>query len=170
MPGNIMPPLHGLINFGSIAIQLEKCDSQAEYSDGVKILRFGAPVSFGEEAGIAHITAKGSVQHGDRIYSMELTEIKKLRNKGDTAQGKKPEVNTTSEAAERLSQLAENVKPEARFSNMKKGKLVYKTTALRESLNSLPNQLAPEGNKNTPNVPKSQEAKVSVAPRPPCDE
>jgi hypothetical protein len=49
------------------------------------IKRFAAPVIFEGETAAAYITAKESVRHGHRIYSLELMEIKKLRAKGGEA-------------------------------------------------------------------------------------
>lgn len=53
-------------------------------------------------------------------------------------------------------------RPEQVKAIMKKGKLIYKTTALRESLDSLPNQLTQKD--DTLAGGKSQEPKFSVAP------
>ncbi len=93
------------------AVQLEQRPSKAEHSAGVDILRFGVPVVFGGETGIAIITAKGSEQHGHRIYSLELNEIKKmLRRKGNEPESELTGY-ATSEAIEKLAEFAEKVKP-----------------------------------------------------------
>lgn len=91
------------------ALKIEERDSEAEHSDDLDILRFGAPVLFDGEVGIAYITAKRTDQHGSRIYSLELTEIEKLRDKGGKPKSK-PEGSTTPEAVSMLAQLAEKVK------------------------------------------------------------
>jgi len=40
--------------------------------------RFAAPMLLDREAAMAYITAKESIQHGHRVYSLELREVKKM--------------------------------------------------------------------------------------------
>ena len=50
----------------------------------IRIKRFVAPVAFSKETGVAYLTAKASFEHGHRIYSLELTELKKFQRKGNS--------------------------------------------------------------------------------------
>ena len=73
------------------------------------IKRFVAPLRSGNEVLLAYLTAKESVEHGHRVYSLELTEIEKLRNKGGTPFG-----DTTSAAFdETMHRVMQKVNPEA---------------------------------------------------------
>ncbi|MDR2674456.1 MAG: hypothetical protein LBC18_06205 [Opitutaceae bacterium] len=76
------------------------------------IKRFAAPVIFEGETAAAYITAKESVRHGHRIYSLELTEIKKLRDKGEMPSGS-PEGRLAPGAFEEIERrLLAKVNPE----------------------------------------------------------
>ena len=62
-------------------------EAQSDKSGDVNVSsvkRFAAPVVFGGEIGIAYITAKESIEHGHRVYSLELQEIETLRRQGGT--------------------------------------------------------------------------------------
>ena len=51
------------------------------------IKRFESPIMLDGRPAIAYVTAKDSVEHGHRIYSLELTEIKTARGLGNTPRG-----------------------------------------------------------------------------------
>jgi len=50
----------------------------------VSVKRFASPILLDEDPAIAYITVKESVEHGYRVYSLELREIKKARREGGT--------------------------------------------------------------------------------------
>jgi hypothetical protein len=77
----------------------------------VSIKRFASPLVIDNETAVAWMTVKESVAHGHRIYSLELMEIEKLRNKGGTPNG-----DTTSAALRnKLAQLWDNGNHDIRF-------------------------------------------------------
>ena len=67
------------------------------------IKRFASPIFFGTETAIAYLTVKESTEHGHRIYSLELLEIKKTSPKGNTLKER-----TTGEAINKITQLLRN--------------------------------------------------------------
>ncbi|MDR3284666.1 MAG: hypothetical protein LBS97_05770 [Treponema sp.] len=71
----------------------------------VSIKRFASPVVFEHETAIAYLTLKESVEHGHRIYSLELIEIEKTPTKGST-----PKEHTTARVSKgKVAQLYESV-------------------------------------------------------------
>lgn len=66
------------------AVLLDERSDRAGDKNIASIKRFAAPILFNGETAIAYITAKESVSAGHRIYSLELTEIEKLRSMGGT--------------------------------------------------------------------------------------
>jgi NADH dehydrogenase/NADH:ubiquinone oxidoreductase subunit G len=88
------------------AEQIEEHPDKGNDANIKSVKRFAAPVIFGEETGIAYLTVKESLEHGHRIYSIELQEIKKPRLKGSTL-----EKRTTAEASKsNIAQKLEEVK------------------------------------------------------------
>ncbi len=74
------------------------------------IKRFAAPFIVSNEAAIAYMTIKDSVEKGHRIYSVELTEMRKLRGKGDILKTS----NTTPAAFdEKLRRVVDKVNPDS---------------------------------------------------------
>lgn len=59
------------------AVLTEERGDRKGSADIASIKRFSAPFYTGKEFAEAYITAKESIQHGHRIYSLELEEIKK---------------------------------------------------------------------------------------------
>ena len=90
------------------AVMLESGPDKSGDANISSIKRFAAPILFGNAQAAAYITAKESVEHGHRIYSLELTEIKMLQPKGGTPFG-----DTTAGASSTKNDnySGQNVKP-----------------------------------------------------------
>jgi phospholipid N-methyltransferase len=69
------------------AVLLENGPDKAGDANISSVKRFAAPVLFGDAQAAAYMTAKESIEHGHRVYSLELTEIKMLQHKGGTPFG-----------------------------------------------------------------------------------
>jgi hypothetical protein len=77
-------------------------------SNVLSIKRFVSPIILNGEIAVGYLTAKQSTQ-GHRLYSIELTEIQKLRTKGDMLDTS----NATSAAFDqKMQRLLEKVNPE----------------------------------------------------------
>jgi len=75
----------------------------------LSIKRFVSPIILNGEIAVGYLTAKQSTQ-GHRLYSIELTEIQKLRTKGDMLDTS----NATSAAFDqKMQRLLEKVNPES---------------------------------------------------------
>lgn len=74
------------------------------------IQRFAAPFIVSNDVAVAYMTVKESMANGHRIYSIELTEMRKLRGKGDIL-----EISDTTPAVfdEKLRRLADKVNPKS---------------------------------------------------------
>lgn len=60
------------------AIKVEQRQDRNNDINMVAIHRFAAPFNLENDTSVAYITVKESIEHGKRIYSIELMEIKKL--------------------------------------------------------------------------------------------
>jgi hypothetical protein len=72
----------------------ETIDDRGGDKNIVSIKRFAASINIDNEPATAYITAKESVEHGHRIYSLELQEIKKSVVGGGTLSGRKDKRTT----------------------------------------------------------------------------
>ena len=76
------------------------------------IKRFVVPISLCGETRVAWILAKESVEHGHRIYTLELQEIKTLRGTLDTLESNTEKRTPARSVGQNLSSLEQNVNPE----------------------------------------------------------
>jgi hypothetical protein len=103
---------------------------------------------FGSEDAIAYITAKESVSNGHRVYSLELTEIEKLRDKGNTLEAQGDQRATHGASIDKVANLLAEVKsstPNPRYSvtaqgSIPKGKTVF---GIINSSDDIESQTAP---------------------------
>jgi hypothetical protein len=91
------------------AEQTEEHPDKGNDANIKSIKRFATPVIFGEETGIAYITVKESIEHGHRIYSIELQEIKKPRLKGSTLEKRTTAEVSKLSIAQKLEEVKRNI-------------------------------------------------------------
>jgi hypothetical protein len=90
-------------------------ESRADDSGDVNIAsikRFAAPLRFGDDVAVAWLTAKESVEHGHRVYSVELQEIEMLRGRL-SAPAKASDTPHGAFTEEKLNSLLAKVNPES---------------------------------------------------------
>jgi hypothetical protein len=90
-----------------------KIEDRADSSDDKNIKsikRFVAPLRYSNETAYANLLVKESVEHGHRIYTVELQEINKLRSILDTLENERTPVRSLP-VYQKIMQLAEKVNP-----------------------------------------------------------
>jgi hypothetical protein len=97
------------------AIKLGQRKDRNDDPNVVAMHRFAMPVNIGTDTPVAVITVKESFQHGKRLYTIELMEIKKLDGiLEEVSTGTRSEPGSThfpsSSVIERLQELFDSVK------------------------------------------------------------
>lgn len=105
------------------AVLLDNRADRAGDKNIASIKRFAAPILFDGETAIAYITAKESVRAGHRIYSLELTEIERLRDKGNRLDAQGDQRATHGAFQEKLQTLGNTLNEERATSGASADKL-----------------------------------------------
>jgi hypothetical protein len=102
-------PLANIQDLYENAILLIKTDDLKNNDPNVKIYRFASPFVIGDGIAYALLTVKESLdKNSKKIYSLELTEIKKLSAKGGTLEYHTDSIDKLQQKHEKVQQFLEN--------------------------------------------------------------